>query len=379
MCRATIPPPLGELQVIVGIYEEVRRCAKGVDRKSEAYLPIMARIRGLAEHGHASSMVEYSNWLRDCKPSPEGIEESMAWLNRAMAMNCARAFFVIGSLHKDGVVLEKNNDKAVFYLRKAADLGDPSAIYFVSHSYFHGLHGIETDYVESHKLCLKAAEAGVPEACGAMGDKLLHGFGCEIDDESAIRWLLKGGEAADMYSSHVLGNIYLHGKIVKECPSESFKWYLAAAELGCVKSKHNLGMFYLEGYGVEKDYDEAMKWLISTGDVRSYQIVFDIGMMMYEGRRVVRNIDKAVSIFRRCIELEVCDAYYMLGSMLFDGDEIPMDNAEAARLFRIAAEDMECGNCCYALGRCYLYGFGVQVDEKEARKWFDNAEECGYC
>ena len=69
-------------------------------------------------------------------------------------------------MYKNGWGTEQDDAKAVFWLRRAADKGMPSAQRVLGAMYYYG-HGVEQDYVEAYKWFDLAVMRGHQEAAEA--------------------------------------------------------------------------------------------------------------------------------------------------------------------------------------------------------------------
>lgn len=92
--------------------------------------------RVAAEAGHLNSMSALAILLGDAdKDDPEQV----VVLNRAIELGCANAMSTLGVLYKNGHGgLEKDVAAAVSWFRKAADQGNPAAMYNLAYQYEQG-------------------------------------------------------------------------------------------------------------------------------------------------------------------------------------------------------------------------------------------------
>ena len=114
------------------------------------------------------------------------------------------------------------------------------------------------------------------------------------------------------------------------------KYFLQAAEQGHVEAKFHLGIMYEEGKGLHKDYDNAIKWYLKAAEQGYTPAQYNLGM------------------------LYLTDKQYM----------------EAFNWFLKAAEQGHAG-AQNNLGVMYEKGIGVEMDSKEAEKWYRKADAQG--
>lgn len=142
----------------------------------------------------------------------------------------------------------------------------------------------------------------------------------DIDDNGSLPWVV---------FSHDFENN----------PDLAFKIVWASAEKGSVEAWLGLGECYNFGFGVGKDIKEAVKW---------YQKAAEQG---------VEYAEEQLSVLRALIESDKTVQKFA---------EEQIRPAEKGDVYSQVA-----------LGEKYLYGMGVEVDEKEAAKWFIEAAKQG--
>ena len=67
--------------------------------------------------------------------------------------------FILGVAYEQGTLIPKDQEEAVNWYRKAAELGDESAMINLGEAYKNG-HGVPQDHVEAVNWYRKAAELG---------------------------------------------------------------------------------------------------------------------------------------------------------------------------------------------------------------------------
>jgi len=89
-----------------------------------------------------------------------------------------------------------------------------------------------------------------------------------------------------------------------------------------------------------------------------------------------RLLPKDIPSLKALAEKGDADAQLNLGVMYAFGEGVEMDDKEAFKWFRKAAEQNEVG-AQYNLGMIYENGLGVEKDDKEAVRWYRKAAEQG--
>ena len=151
--------------------------------------------------------------------------------------------------------------KAIFWYRKAALGGDPSAMMLLSQRYEIG-RGVPQDDHRALKWLVRAARKGYPPAEDALGDRYAGGQGVPKNDREAVRWYLRAGSHGYGESQDLLGERYETGQGVPKNLEKAAMWYLRAAkDAGNPDAFARLGYFSEKGLGgLKKSPREAWFW-----------------------------------------------------------------------------------------------------------------------
>ncbi|MDR3002365.1 MAG: sel1 repeat family protein [Fibromonadaceae bacterium] len=189
------------------------------------------KMLSMAEAGNANAQAllgrMYSNGI--------GVESDMTkaiyWLEKAANQDNTKAMLMLGNLGRSG----GKPTEALTWYSKCADMGEPFCQYFLGDLYFHG-SGVKKDLDESIKWWRKAEENGQAQAMHALG--LLHGHGLggfKKDKTEAAMWLRKAGNNAYAVGNATLlmelGNEFWNGTLVKRDYTEALKWYNMATKV----------------------------------------------------------------------------------------------------------------------------------------------------
>ena len=91
-------------------------------------------------------------------------------------------------------------------LRKAADAGNPTAMYNLGFLYAHNL-GVAQDYGKAREWYQKAADAGNPAAMNFLGALYAHGQGVAQDYGKAREWFQKAADAGNSHAKQALADL----------------------------------------------------------------------------------------------------------------------------------------------------------------------------
>jgi hypothetical protein len=160
---------------------------------------------------------------------------------------------------KDGKVVPKDVDRALYWTRMAAEKSHPMAQNILGNLYRDGL-GMPEDSQKAVEWYTKAAAQGYAQGQSNLGVAYFNGQGVPVNPVEAVRLFRLAAEQDNLSGQFCLGLAYALGKGVKKNLSEAAAWYRKAAEGGDPGAQINLGWAYLHGEGVPKDKREAEKW-----------------------------------------------------------------------------------------------------------------------
>jgi TPR repeat protein len=246
-----------------------------------------------------------------------------------------------GNKYRDGEGLAKNIAEAVYWFRKAADLGNTAA-----------MNGLGVMYRDGQ-------------------------VGLAKDEAEAVRWFHQAAGLGDATAMNRLGRLHRDGKGVPQNGTEAVYWFRKAADLGDTDAMNRLGYMYLEGKEVPQNGAEAMRWFRKAADLGNTNAMNGIGIMYRDGEGVAKSGSEAVYWLRRAADLGNTDAMNRLGRMYRDGKEVPQNGSEAMRWFRMAA-NLQDAAAINRLGDMYEYGKGVAKSKSEALAWYQKAADLGY-
>ncbi|KAI8070867.1 HCP-like protein [Gongronella butleri] len=209
-----------------------------------------------------------------------------------------------GVCYELGIGTRKNNAQASQFYRKAANLGDPAAMYKLAMMLLHGLSGhgkhpkeaiswlkravpkADPNYPEilhelaiayekegipsvipdvdySRELFTKAALIGYAPSQYRLGLAFENGMlNCPVDARLSIAWYSKSAAQGHFDAALALSGWYLTGApmIMPQDDREAYLWARKTAELGYPKGQFACGYYCETGIGVEQSLDQAIFW-----------------------------------------------------------------------------------------------------------------------
>ncbi len=131
--------------------------------------------------------------------------------------------------------------------------------------YLYGIDVRQSD-VKAAGLFRKASDLGNSVAQWYLGWMYDNGIGVPQSDVDAVKWYRKAADQGLADAQNCLGWMYDNGRGVSQSYAEAVKWYRKAADQGFALAEYNLGKMYLNGRGVRQSDAEAVKWFKKASD-----------------------------------------------------------------------------------------------------------------
>lgn len=341
-------------------------------------------------------------------------EKGLYYLEGAMRMNYAEAYVTCAHRHYGGDDGEKNLSACRDLLEQAVELGSGDAAYRLGSLYDSGEMSEDgmPDRTRALEWYEKAGEMSCLYGCEYAGRYHLTGVGCEPDPLAAKQWYEKGVELGSPYcmvelavmyddgigveedfskslsyirqaaethyspGEYLLGRCYKYGIGVEEDPDEAIRYFRKAAEQGHAKAQAELGLCYEAGYGVEQDLGKAFEYMKRAAGQDQAYAQYRLGYYyMYGLEHLPADYTQALHWLQRAADNGQPDALLELGDYYLYDYEDKGEQPKAYPYYRKAAE-LDCVND--GLGLCLEYGYGVEVNEGEAFKYYLKGAEDGF-
>lgn len=297
--------------------KELRRCRRQTNMDAEAESGEMFRnfVRARSERDEIADLPDYhklifANEIRTIEDDLAAAEEAKscsayvdagALVSRALS-HMAELYYTIGVSFSEGLLGEKKDEEeAVRWFLKAAELENDNAQFELAHCYQRG-KGVEKDEEEAVRWYRRAAEQGRVDAQFSMGVFYEKGIGVLKNVQEAVRWYRKAAEQGDASSQSYLGFCYLNGHGVVADAAEAVCWFRKAAEQGYDEAQFGLGICYLNGQGVVADATEAARLFHAAAVQGLMTAQYNLGACYANGDGVEQDEAKAVSWFRKAAE-----------------------------------------------------------------------------
>ena len=361
-----------------------------------------ARLRDLAENGHAASALQLGVTYMEVDPA-----EAVKWIRLAAEQEHPEAQAILGRLYYAGNGVPRDYSETLKWYRRAVEQDNPTAQFYLGLMYYNG-HGVPKDHSEAAKWIRRAADQGDAEAQFELGGMYSAGAGVPQDYAESAQWYRRAGEQGYADAQFVLWLPYHEGRGVAKDPVEAARWLRLAAEQGHADAQFKLGTLYLQGDGVPQDGVEAVRWLRRAAQQGHAQTLEMFGDTLDELAELGATLgggseapgDTRFDELLGAAEGGDADAQYDLATAYARGDvgddegkELALswllraahqghtgamaelggiylgtDGMQALRWFRAAAEQGN-GQAQTNLGHMYAEGLGVPQDHAEAARW----------
>jgi TPR repeat protein len=155
-----------------------------------------------------------------------------------------------------------------------------------------------------------------------------------------------------------------------------------AAEGGYGPAIYNLAMFYWNGDGTDKDRGKTVTWLVKLIDHEKEvtpQFLAQAYWLLAEnyahGMATAKNVPEAIKWYSRAAALNHPDAGAQLGYYYQTGTGVAKDEKRGADYTLRAAKAGSC-TAAFNAGVIYYNGFGIPVNKRESKHWYQKAKEC---
>ena len=190
------------------------------------------------------------------------------------------------------------------------------------------------------------------------------------DTNESAKWFRAAARDGNDVALCSLATAYLKGSGVDQDMIEACRLYHQAAIKGNIVACYNYAVCLDNGDGCPVDKIEAGKWYKIAADQGDAAAQSNLGSMLREGDLGLPRPDEAMRLFQLAAEQGNEIAQFNLAFSL----ETLGNNSEAFKWYLTAAKQGYT-EAMTAVGICYDSGIGIELDQHEALKWFQQAAE----
>lgn len=239
----------------------------------------------------------------------------------------------VALVRKDG----KGSAASAGEYQKAADLGHPEAMYYLSSQYTQGI-GVPVDKMRAVALRETAYQAGSQTAGYFLAVTYAQGDLGFRNDEKARAIFEKLAASGHPRSLNWMGVFYRTGRggLTRD-DAKANQFYREAAALGEVTAMRNLHGMYRGGNGVQKDLKEALMWLQRAVDENNPEALRIMGKFLAFGEEgTTPDPVRGASLLRQAALKNDGPAQELLGQLYEEGKGLPRDPVQAYVFYGLA-------------------------------------------
>ena len=303
-------------------------------------------------------------YMNDCHDIAKGIEYG----EKAAEQGFALAASILEQIYEEGMGVEKDLDKAMIYLERAAELGDaqcqlkygmllcrtdklqgfewmiksanqknPAALFIVGHECLDSDSHLFADPQHFNigvHMIREAADMGVKDASEFLAH---YGLERELSLEERTAWfynildnadrnsaqlafqqLYECSEIGDPIAQCIMALGYYYGTFVEQDKEKGMMLLKKACECDCVDALNTIGVI-LNG---EERYEESFPYHERSAEMGDMYGLHNLGNAYFYARGVERDIKKAFDLWREAADKGNPDSHYTLGNSFFRGEYV---------------------------------------------------------
>ncbi len=310
------------------------------------------------------------------------MEQAQAWSARYMEQlekqaesGDTRAMLTLGSNYITGKdFVRPDTAKAVTWLLRAADAGEPSAAYILADIYAQqGDAEMSRQAYERAYAAYKKLADEQPENSNViywLGFMQQNGLGTMADGKAGIALLEKAAEMGNPWAYSQLFKTYAQGIGTEKDETRAISYAQKLADRGQDGlMAYATALAYLNGQGVKKDEALGQKYLDMAAAANIPDAIFLKGHRLQQAGKAA----EALPLYTQAASMSQEDAIIELALMLLYGNGIEKDEARGLSYLQTANHRLGSPRAAYELARYY-----ENVGEQSlADDWYISASDAG--
>jgi TPR repeat protein len=188
------------------------------------------------------------------------MEKAVYWLSKAAEQGHVNAQLNLYVLYRDGKAVTQDNEIAKKWLLAAKESGSDDAETQLAVNYLFG-GVLEKDELKAIPILERLAKKGNSWAQYNLGIALQNGSGINVDEKAAADLFKKSAESGNAAAQFRLALCYLNARGVPIDYIEAARWMQKSADANNSAAQYFLSNMYLKGQGVPKDDILSAKWM----------------------------------------------------------------------------------------------------------------------
>ncbi|MDA3931953.1 MAG: tetratricopeptide repeat protein [Tenericutes bacterium] len=269
---------------------------------------------------------------------------------------------------------EKNIELAYTYYKKAADMNNPVGIYNVGKYYLE-----KEDYKKAYQHFKKATDLDYTEAYITLYEMYMDGTGIRKSKKKAFKALKSAADQHDATTYHLIGRMYEQGIGVGTDHDKAYEYYESSATKNNAEGMYYIALFLLNKKNKHNEYETAFYWLDKAANMHHKLSIRKLIELYQSSHEYVNN--------RSLLYLEEMAFYYqellaktkdieslkIVAKAYEEGRTfLTINYSKAFDYYKLLHEHDEVLGYL-GLGKCYLYGLGVEQNYDLAKDYLDLA------
>lgn len=284
---------------------------------------------------------------------------------------------LLGLFYENGYGTEIDYQKAFELYQEGSMAGNSTAQYYLAICFEEG-KGCPKNFIEAFNYCKIAADNGEIEAWDTLGQYYEKGIGTDVNNQKAMDCYRKAAELGVESAYYHLAVAFSNGSITRQDKSLAFGWMLKAAQKDNPEAICCIGDYYANGIGTDVNRREAVNWYQKAANLGDAMSKYRLALA-YDNNwtPIAANDIDVFRLYSEAAEAGITAAKTKLGYMYLNGKGVANSNAKAFKYFEKAGSE---GNvdAMVALVYCFLRGIGTKKNLNEAKRWLGYTAQYGY-
>uniref|UniRef100_A0A8C9W5V1 SEL1L adaptor subunit of SYVN1 ubiquitin ligase n=1 Tax=Scleropages formosus TaxID=113540 RepID=A0A8C9W5V1_SCLFO len=323
----------------------------------------------LAEKGDVQAQVQFFLQML----GQGGFLAQDVWLSCVLGKS-GNARFLSQMYSEGSEFVPQNNETALQYFKKAADLGNPVGQSGLGMAYLYG-RGVPVNYELALKYFQKAAEQGWVDGQLQLGTMYYNGIGVKRDYKQALKYFNLASQAGHILAFYNLAQMHATGTGVMRSCHTAVELFKNVCERG--RWSERLMMAYSRFK--EGDSNSAVVQYLLLAE-QGYEVAqSNVAFILDQKQATIfsenETYPRALLHWNRAAAQGYTVARIKLGDYHFYGRGTDVDYETAVIHYRLASEQQHSAQAMFNLGYMHEKGLGIKQDIHLAKRFYDMAAE----
>ena len=330
------------------------------------------------EDGEDSEEIRRFNHVISLIESGEcDLESGMAMLQENAKKGCNLSAFYLDEIYSNKDSELYNPALAFDNYRLSAKYGSSAGCYKTALCLSQGF-GCERDEESALRAFSIGATQSNADCIFALGVCYEFGIGCEIDLAEAVSLYAEAAMYEHPAAISNLGGCYFYGHGVEQDKARAIELFASAADLGNSSAQCRLDVCYESGDGCDADTELAFKCYRRAAKAGNPIALYRLALCYDKGLGTEQNFAQSYKYYSRAAASGHAEAMYEAGKMCMAGRGTKKDVTTAYKMFS-AATEAGLAKAHFEVGNCFFEGIGTVRNRANAYDHYQNAFEAGGC